>query len=112
MQPLNYGFLAIIAVILTVSLVITIRRNRHIRKNGTEVNAVVSRIEEYDTIDSDGALNTTYTYYVQFQTKDGNTVEAALGKIFQKNYHVGDELLVMYLPDKPGYAVPVKQSKR
>ena len=109
MEPLNYVLFAIVAIVIAVSFVITVRRNRAIRKNGIEVNATISKIEERDTVDSDGGVSTTYTYFVKFTTVDGNTAEAMLGEIFQKSYRVGDELRVMYLPEKPNYAVPVKR---
>ncbi|MBR6918663.1 MAG: DUF3592 domain-containing protein [Clostridia bacterium] len=111
MEPLNYVLLGVLAVIITVGFVITIRRNNAIRKNGIEADAVISRIEEHESTDSDGMITTSYTYYVQFRTNEGSNVEAKLGKILQKNYRVGDQLRIMYLPEKPNYAVPAKITK-
>lgn len=108
MKSLGYVFIGIFAAVIAVGFVITVRRNNAIRKNGVEADAVVSRIEEHDSVDGDGMIDTTYTYFVTFKTQDGSTVEAQLGKIFQKHYRVGDQFRIMYLPEKTNYAVPVK----
>jgi hypothetical protein len=106
--PITLGiFIVFVAFVVTV-LIITIIRNQKIRKNGIEAEAVISRIEEYESTDSDGFTDTNYRYYVTYRTRDGKTVEARLGKIVQVRYHEGDTLNVMYLPDKPEYVVPVK----
>ncbi len=100
-------FIAVVAFV-AVTLVITIIRNNKIRKNGIEAEAVISRIEESESVDSDGGVDITYKYFVTYKTMDGKTVEARLGKIMQTRYHRGQTLNIMYLPEKPDYVVPAK----
>lgn len=108
MDPVFTVVFIVFVAIIVVSLVITLVRNNKIRKNGIEAEAVISRIEESESVDSDGSVDTTYTYYVTYRTMDGETVEAKLGKIMQKRYHMGQTLNIMYLAEKPNYVVPVK----
>ena len=101
---------AIVVIVIAVAFVITIRRNRQIRRNGIKAEAVVSRIEEHDHADSDGSVTTTYSYYVTYLNEAGETREALLSKVMHSRYCVGDELEIQYLPEKPQYAFPVKKS--
>ena len=105
----KYIFAAILVAVLAVVFVITVLRNRQIRKNGIETDAVVSRIEEHDHRDSDGGISTTYSYYVTYIDQAGNPQEAILSKVLQSRYRVGEELSVQYLPEKPQYALPIKK---
>lgn len=66
----------------------------------------MSRIKENETRNDDGSRETHYTYYVQYQIEDGQTVEAKLGKAPLRTA-VGDRLRIKYLPEKPKYVIPV-----
>lgn len=106
---LKYILTVIFVIAVGVVFVITVMRNRQIRQNGIKTEAVVSRIEEHDHVDGDGSLNVTYSYYVTYDDRDGNTHEAILSKVVQSRYRVGDVLLIQYLPEKPEYAFPIKK---
>ena len=68
----------------------------------------MSRIVSHDSEpDEHGHINTTYTYYVKYQTQDGQTVEAKLGNAPSHTYE-GMALRIKYLPEKPKYVVPAK----
>ena len=108
---IQYMIAAIVVIVIAVVFVITVMRNRRIRKDGIKADAVVSRIEEHDHVDSDGGFTTTYSYYVIYEDRDGNTHEAILSKVMHSGYRVGDELSIQYLPEKPQYAFPIKRLK-
>jgi len=109
---LKYIIAAVFVAVIAAVFVVTIVRNRKIRKSGIKTDAVVSRIEEHDHFDSDGGFSTTYSYYVAYEDQDGNTREAVLSKVMQSGYHVGDELQIQYLPENPQYAFPLKAPKQ
>ena len=86
-------------------LAFSIKRNKAIQQNGIEADAVVTRIEESDTSDSDGGSGVSYSYYVEYRTLDGQTIEARLGNE-PRNIAVGSRLRIKYLPEKPKYVLP------
>ena len=101
-----YVFIAVVVIALVAAAVFTIKRNNAIRKNGIEADAVVSRIEDNEgEPDENGHRDITYTYYVQYQTQDGKTVEAKLGNE-PAHLFVGSKLRIKYLPEKPKYVIP------
>ena len=105
---MTYALIAVVVIVLAVAFVLNGKRNKAIQQNGIEADAAVSRIVSHDSEpDEHGHINTTYTYYVKYQTKDGETVEAKLGNppAFAV---VGSELRIKYLPEKPKYVVPAK----
>lgn len=99
-------FGAVVALIIGF-LVYTVIRNGRIRKNGVEADAVVSRIEEEQTVSSEGGVDYTYTHYVTYRNSQGETVEAKLDHAPGRT-RVGDAVKIKYLPEKPHFAVLVK----
>lgn len=100
----------VLAAVLIFGLIYSIRRNQKINSQGVETDAVVSRIKEIESRDSDGTINTNYEYYVRYQTETGESVEAKLGNA-PRRVREGDTLRVKYLPEKPKYALVVKEKK-
>lgn len=110
---------AVILIAIIVGIVFTSRLNNEINQNGIEADAVVTRINETENTDTD-TLNTTihYTYYVTYQTQDGQTVEAKLasgksfenriGKSWDSDLHEGSNVRIKYLPKKPKYVILIK----
>ena len=107
---LKYILAGIFVIAIGVVFVITVVRNRKIRHNGIMTEAVVSRVEEHDHVDGDGGFSTTYSYYVVYEDRAGDTHEALLSKVMNSRYRVGDELRIQYLPEKPQYAFPIKKT--
>lgn len=107
-----YYYLAggILAVILIVGAIYTIKRNQKIKSQGVEADAVVSRIKEIESRDSDGAITTSYEYYVRYRNETGETMEAKLGNP-PRRIREGDALRVKYLPEKPKFALAVKDKQ-
>ena len=99
-------FGAVVALIIGYVIYIVIR-NRKIRKNGVEADAVVSRIEEEQTVSSEDGVDYTYTHYVTYRNPQGETVEAKLDHAPGRT-QVGDTVKIKYLPEKPHFAVLVK----
>lgn len=108
---------AILAVILG-AVIYTAKRNGEIMQNGVETTAVVSRVKETDSTDSDGMVTTSYTFYVTYQTANGQTAEARLasgksvdnrifGKAWDSDLSEGVSVRIKYLPDKPNYAIRI-----
>ncbi len=108
MNPIGIIIAVVFAVIIVTFFVIAIIRNNKIRKSGIETEGVISRIEEKETVDSDGFSDTNYTYYVNYRTTEGKTVEARLGIIMQRRYNIGERINILYLPEKPDYVVLAK----
>lgn len=99
---LEYFLIGIFVVTIVAVVVFTARRNKAIKENGIETNAVVSRIEE----DADPD-NNSYTYYVTYTTADGQNVEARVNTLPDYS-HVGDMVRIKYLPEKPKYVLLIK----
>lgn len=102
----NYIVIGIIAAVVIVAA-FNIIKVLTIRKKGIETEGVISRIEEQSTVDGDGSLDVTYTYYVVFRTQDGQEMEADLNHAPGRT-RVGDQVKIKYLPEKPKHAVLIK----
>ena len=99
-------FGAVVALLLGF-VIYTVIRNRKIRKNGVEAEAVVSRIEVEESVSSEDGVDYTYTHYVTYRNLNGETVEAKLSHAPGRT-RVGDAVRIKYLPEKPHFAVLVK----
>ena len=108
MDPIGMTVAGAFIALVVGALVLTHIRNNKIRNNGIEAEGYISRIEEEESIDSDGFSQMTYTYYVTYRTMEGRTVEAQLGIIIQRHYSEGEKINIMYTPEKPDYVVPAK----
>ncbi len=108
----------VVAAAFIYWIIQTTRRNREIQLEGIVTDAVVSRIEEHESTDSDGMTTVTNYYYVTYQLSDGTPAEALLGSgksidfRFGKNtwdadLYVGCRVHIKYLPDKPEYVVRI-----
>ena len=102
----DYTVIGIIAAVVIVAA-FNIIKVLMIRRKGVETEGVISRIEEQSTVDGDGSLDVTYTYYVIFKTQDGQEMEADLN---HATGHIcgGDQVRIKYLPEKPKHAVLIK----
>ena len=108
MDPVEIAVVTAFVVLIVGGLVIVNIRNNKIRKNGIRTEGIISRIEEHESIDSDGFSEITYEYYVTYRTIEGRTVEAKLGIILQTRHIVGERINIVYMPEKPYYVVPDK----
>ena len=104
---MTYLLIAVVVLVLAVGAVYTFKRNNAIQKDGVEADAVVSRVDEHENVNDDGHRDVTYTYYVTYQTQDGQEIEAKLGNE-PPNLFRGAWLRIKYLPDKPKYVIPAK----
>ena len=104
---LQYVLFGLVAALIIAVIIFGAIRNNKIRKNGIEADAVLSRIEEDERIDSEGGIDTTYTYYVTYQAQDGQTVEAKLNHA-PWSAQIGDRIRIKYLPEKPKFALLIK----
>lgn len=105
MDPITVGIFAVFVVAIIVAVAFTMKRNSELKKNGIEADAVVSKIKENETTDSDGNTDFTYTFYVTYQLQDGTMAEAKLGNADHHGLRVGDRLRIKYLPSKPKYVI-------
>ena len=114
--------LFILGILLVRSIILTSKRNKVIKQNGIETNAVVTRVVESVSTadDDDGSETYSYTYYVTFQTQEGQSVEARLssGKTvdvrvndvgWDRDLHEGSHVRILYLPEQPDCAVLVAE---
>lgn len=116
---MNFTIIAAAAIVLLiVGLgIYNAKRNGAINKNGIEANAVVTRVKESVSTDSDGISDVSYTYYVTYQTRDGQSVEAQLGsgksvdvrigRAWDDDLHEGVSVRIKYLPEKPKYVIRI-----
>ena len=102
-----YVMFGVVVVGIVGGIIFTMMRTNAIKKNGIEANAVVSRIKEQESTDSDGFTDTTYIYFVKFRTQDGQDIEARLSNP-SGTIKIGDELRIKYLPNKPKMVIAVK----
>lgn len=103
----KYVLFGAVAALIIGFIVYTLIRNNKIRKNGVETDAVITRIEEQESIDSEGGVDYTYTHYVTYHAPDGQSVEAKLDHA-PWGARVGDAVRIKYLPEKPKFAIIVK----
>ena len=75
----NVIIILIAAAIVLIGVIYSLIRNNAIKKNGTETEAVVSRITDDTTVNEDGTTDTRYTYFVRFRTPEGKELEVQLG---------------------------------
>ena len=104
---IKYVLFGAVAALIIGFIVYTLIRNNKIRKNGVETDAVITRIEEQESIDSEGGVDYTYTHYVTYHAPDGQSVEAKLDHA-PWGARVGDTVRIKYLPEKPKFAIIVK----
>lgn len=114
-----YAFVAVIVIAIAAGVIYTAKRNSEIKRSGIETDAVVTRVREDVSTDSEGLGETvTYIYYVTYRTTDGQTVEAQLtsgksldvrvgGKVWDRDLHEGSSVRIKYLPEKPKYVIRV-----
>ena len=102
----DYLVIVIIAAVVIVAA-FNIIKVLTIRKKGIETDGVISHITGSSTVDGDGSLDVTYTYYVVFKTQDSQEVEADLNHAPGRT-RVGDQVRIKYLTDKPKHAVLIK----
>ncbi len=103
----NVIIILIAAAIVLIGVIYSLIRNNAIKKNGTETEAVVSRITDDTTVNEDGTTDTRYTYFVRFRTPEGKELEVQLGGATNR-LKVGDPVRIKYRPEKPNYALRMK----
>ncbi len=99
----GYILLAVFVLVFLSLIIHSIKLKNEILNNGIQVDATVSRIEEYH--DEDG---TTYKTYVIYRNQEGNEVEAVLATS-KNTFKEGDKILIKYLDKKPNYVVPLEK---
>ena len=77
-----------------------------VKRNGIEVDAVVTRIDEDVRTDADG-IYTDYTYYVRYRTLEGRVIEATLANP-KSRLREGNNVRIKYLPENDNYPVLVQ----
>lgn len=114
-------FVVIFVIACLAGIIYTAKRNNEIKNNGIQTSAVVSKIEETESTDSDGiSSGVIYKYFVTYQTQDGRYVEARLvsGKSIDNqngpnswnhDLYEGCSVYIKYLPEKPNYVIRVWQ---
>ena len=101
--------IAATAAVILIAVIYNFLRNKKVKDSGLKANASVTRIEVQEDYASDFEnSHDTKTYYVTYTNAAGEEVEAILGNP-PLRCSVGTQLLVRYLPEKPGYVVCVKE---
>lgn len=100
----NFDYSWIIIAFVLASFLWTFIKIFRVRMMGIEADAVVTRMEKHETIDSDGLPNEYFDAYVRFQAQDGRTVNACLANS-DGFLNVGDLVKIRYIPGKEDYPV-------
>ena len=104
----TWVIIAVIVIIAAVGFAFNYKRSKAINEKGIETDAVVSRIKEIESEESDGSRSVNYEYFVKYQNEAGETVEAKLGNP-PRFLMEGTQMRVKYLPEKPKYVLMVKK---
>ncbi len=112
-----YILAAVIVAVIAVAVIFTAKRNKEIEQKGIEADAVVTRVDVNESVDTDGFVTTSKTFYVTYQTRDGQGVEARLGsgksvdvrisRAWDDDLYEGCRVHIKYLPEKPGYVIRI-----
>ncbi len=99
---IDYFALVIIAIVAS-GAVYAFYSIRKVKRNGVEVDAVVTRIEEHEMVDADG-VSRDYDFYVRYRTLEGRQIEAALANP-KNRLEIGSRVRIKYLPEQEDYPV-------
>ena len=74
-----------------------------IKKEGIEVEGIITKVKETEGTDSDGISNGTYNYtnYVSYKDKEGNEQSNALIINYFGRLTEGDKVKIKYHPSTP-----------
>ncbi len=86
-------------ILIGIPFMIVLARIFIVKRDGIEVEAVVTYLDEYDSTDADGDLITHESVYVRYRTQEGRLVETSLVNP-KWNMRVGDWVTIKYLPGK------------
>ena len=100
----KFDYSWIIIAFVLASFLWTFFKIFRVRMMGIEADAVVTCLEEHESIDSDGLPNEYFDAYVRFQAQDGRTVNACLANS-SCFLTVGDWVKIRYIPGKEDYPV-------
>lgn len=116
-MPYTYILGAVLVLVIVGFVIFTAKRNGEINQKGIETSAVVTRVKEVESTDSDGTISVSYVYYVTYQMQDGQSVEAKLasgksfdvriGRAWDDDLHEGVRVRIKYLPEKPKYVIRI-----
>ena len=102
----------VIFLAIALALVVYSRlRDKKIKQGGYDAEALVSRIEESETVSSDEGITTSYTYYVQFEDNRGEVREAILVNP-KRGLTEKSRIRIKYVPEKPRIAVMLESADK
>lgn len=88
--------LGIVIVVIPVILVMrALLKARRIDREGTEADAVVTRVEE--NVDPDSA-GSSWSTYVEYEDENGKLRESYLALTVYPEYEVGQKVRIKYVP--------------
>ena len=100
LEYIPYIFYGLLAIGVIYILITKLR----IKRNGTETEAVVSRIDSQESRNDDGSYVSTDYYIVTYKSEVWQTMEATLINP-PTGLKVGSRVKIKYSPDKPKMAV-------
>ena len=100
LEYIPYIFYGLLAIGVIYILITKLR----IKRNGTETEAVVSRIDSQESRNDDGSYVSTDYYIVTYKSEVWQTMEATLLNP-PTGLKVGSRVKIKYSPDKPKMAV-------
>lgn len=97
---------AICVIFVIARVVLTLRKAKKIDREGIETDAVVSKIVESRDVE---ASSSSYTTYVKYMDRDGNTLESPMAFTVRPEHAEGDEVRIRYIPGDKKLVREVKQ---
>ena len=97
---------AICVIVFVIRVVLTLKKAKKIDREGIETDAVVSKIVE--TYDPENH-SSSYTTYVKYMDRDGNTLESPMTLTNCPEHSEGDEVRIKYIPGDKKLGREVKQ---
>ena len=96
-------FSIVIIAIVATGAVYALYSIMKVKKNGIEVDAVVTRIEEHERVDADG-ISIDYDVFVRYRTLEGKQIEATLANP-KNRLETGNRVRIKYLQEHEDYPV-------
>lgn len=108
-QNFQWIFVALVIGFFVFQAVSLLRKAKKIDANGTETDAVVSRVVE--SWDPDTA-SSSYTTYVEYRDETGELRESPMSLSSTVEFGTGEKVRIKYIPGEHKLVRPVKKNDR
>ena len=107
---LFYAVTVALTLFVILAIYLKYRKNKKIKDEGMETEAVVSRVDEHINVMADGMTTVEVKYYVKYRNNFGEEIEAELGNP-ERGLKEGALIIIKYLPNKEKYVVMLSRKE-